>query len=189
MSEFIQRNKLMIHIAAEITFGCLLVLYVLRSNKSLYTRIIYLEDKLSQFEKTLQEQDQLIQSLLRNNRKVDSVPPTSLPTLSPISQSPPTAKPKRLRPPQPKPTPAPIQMIPSSIPSSTPSSIPSPRPSPPPPTPSSTSRSRYQPTLETIPEEDEYMDQDIEVLETEEVYEENMDEEIENELQKLNLKK
>lgn len=180
MSEFIQRNKLMIHIAAEITFGCLLILYVLRSNKGLYSRIIYLEDKLSQFEKTLQEQDQLIQSLLRTKKMNTSLPPpsspssyptpthpTSLPTLSAVSS--PSSTP-----------PAPVVKSKRLKPSQKYTSAHAPPPS----------RPRYQPTLDTIYEEEvEDLDHNVDVIETEQVYEENMDEEIENELQKLNLKK
>lgn len=153
MSDFIQRNRVVIHIFTEVTIGCLLMLYVLRSNKLTNSRILILETRVLKLEKTIQE---LLQSSPERKKQLKSSKynqPTQIYPSIPISTNP--------------------------IPSKTRRDFEH--------EPSTRKIKKFNTTLSPIPEED--YEEEIEVIETENVYEDNLDDEIENELQKLHLKR
>lgn len=159
MSDFIQRNRVVIHIFTEVTIGCLLMLYVLRSNKLTNSRIIILETRVLKLEKTIQE---LLQSSPERKKQLKSSKynqPTQLYPQMPIHNS--------------------IPISTNPVPSKTRRDFEY--------EPSTRKIKKFNTTLSPIPEED--YEEEIEVIETENVYEDNLDDEIENELQKLHLKR
>ena len=68
MSEFIQKNKFLVHVCTEVSCLCLLVLYMVKNNNSIYKHMKYLEQKLNHYDNVLEKHDQLLTALL--NKKV-----------------------------------------------------------------------------------------------------------------------
>jgi hypothetical protein len=127
----VKKNKFLVHVATEAICLCFILIYVVKCNRTLKSRVQYLEDKIFQCENVLAKHDSLFSKLLQR----------------PVSYQP---KPTRHRSPQP-----------------------SSPPTPPPPTPRHTQPVEVQ-YSETL------LIEDID-------YENGMDDEINEELNKLNL--
>lgn len=126
--EFIKNNKFLVHVVAEVSCLCLVVLYIAKNNKGIYNHMQYLEQKLYQYENILEKHDQLLSTLL--NKKVSFKEPLN--TQIPVVK-------------------------------------------------------KQTPVMEMIQEEDIVEVEDDSIIETRSVEEDNLDEEIEEELSKLNL--
>ena len=123
-----KKNKFLVHVATEAICLCFILVYVVKCNRSLKSRVKYLEDKLFQCENVLAKHDHLFSKLLQR----------------PVSY-------------QPKPT----------------------RHSPPPPQPRQQTEQQSPPPTPSHPS-DSLLIEDID-------YENGMDDEINEELNKLNL--
>jgi hypothetical protein len=106
MTDFVRKNKFMVHVAAEILCLVVLVTFLVKTHKGIYEHIKYLEQKLYQYESVLEKHDQLLNTLL--NKKVSFKEPikTTIPSSSPrpipTSKSPPPAPPSLPSPPLPQ---------------------------------------------------------------------------------------
>jgi len=152
MAEFIKNNKFLVHVAAEISFVCILVIYIYKNNRNTYSHIQYLEQKLYAYESILEKHEQLLNTLL--SKKVSFKEPLKISKsdYSPTSPTPPSSP---LSPP-----------TPPSSPSLSPSSSLS-----------------FSNKIRSID------DNDVKIVENDEVNDEIMDNEINEELNKLNLLK
>ena len=68
MSEFIKKNKFLVHVASEVLCLCLIIMYIFKNNRGIYNHIQYLEQKLYTYETILEKHEQLLNKLL--NKKV-----------------------------------------------------------------------------------------------------------------------
>jgi hypothetical protein len=146
-------NKYLVHVISEVVCISMLALYMLRTNRNIQARLSFLESKIQQYEQILQDHNDLIQTLVKIN--------------TPMSKPLP-AKPKQV-----------VKNQPQQVVRSQPQQ---PSSSHQPPVNVRAYREKYEPTLDSIPEENVE-----DIIETDGVYEDNLDEEIENELSKLNL--
>lgn len=146
-------NKYLVHVISEVVCISMIALYMLRTNRNVQARLSFLESKIQQYEQILQDHNDLIQTLVKINTPMSKPVPTK-PKQAVKNQS--------------------QQVVRSQSQQQSSSHQP--------PVNIRTYREKYEPTLDSIPEENVE-----DIIETNEVYEDNLDEEIENELSKLNL--
>jgi hypothetical protein len=100
MSEFISKNKFLIHVSVEVLVLCMIVLYISRNNSGIYNHMRYLEQKLYIIEQTLENHQQILSGM---GQQVPSPPPA------------PRAIPQPPQPPQPTLQPDPTPLLPPTV--------------------------------------------------------------------------
>ncbi len=81
MTDFIKKNKFLVHVVTEICCLSLVVFYMVRSNKNIYNHLQYLEQKLYKYEAILERHEQSLNTLL--NKKVSLNEPLKVYASSP----------------------------------------------------------------------------------------------------------